>query len=80
MRYERVNKNDNPYCEGVHCGDPNGEVRKYPLGGDGNLLLCMSCAAFENHMRYIRGRETGQPANFPQVNWFTCVVHRRAAS
>ena len=75
MRYERANKHDNPNCEGVHCGDANGEVRRYPLGGGGYLVLCIACAAYENHQRYIRGRETGQPENFPQANWFSCTVY-----
>ena len=80
MRYEGAKKNDNPDCEGVHCGDANGEIRRYPLGGGSHLLLCISCAAYENHHRFIRGRETGQPKNWPQVNWFTCEVHKEATS
>jgi len=78
MRYQRANKNKNPDCEGVNCGEPKGEVRRYPLGGDGHLLLCISCAAYENHFRFQRGCETGQPANF-QVNWFQCEVYRSAS-
>lgn len=77
MKYERSNKNKNINCDGVNCGDPHGEVRRYPLGngGGGCLLLCVSCAAYENHHRYLRGVETGQPENFPQVNWFQCKVY-----
>jgi hypothetical protein len=80
MKYERANKNKNYNCDGAHCGDKDGEVRVYPLGAGGNLILCISCAAHENHYRYLRGKETGQPANFPQVNWFECEVYKEAAS
>jgi hypothetical protein len=69
------NKTKNPNCDGEHCGITNGEVRVYPLGGGGNLILCISCAAHENHYRYLRGKDTGQPDNWPQVNWFTCEVY-----
>ena len=75
MRYERANKLKNPRCDGVNCGDPNGEVRRCPIGGGGYILLCISCAAVENHERYLRGRETGQPENFRQMNWHQCAVY-----
>ena len=75
MKYERPNKNKNYNCDGAHCGDPHGEVRVYPLGAGGNLILCIACAAHENAYRFERGRETGRPADFPQVNWFACEVY-----
>jgi len=68
-----MTKNDN--CDGSHCTATGGEVRVYPIGGGGNLILCRSCAAHENRYRYERGRDTGQPANFPQVNWYECEVY-----
>ena len=66
--------NINPNCDGNHCRD-NGEVRLYPLGGGGNLILCLSCFAHENKYRFNRGRETGEPHNWPQVNWAKAVVY-----
>jgi hypothetical protein len=68
-----VTKNNN--CDGSHCTVTNGQVRVYPLGGGGNLHLCQSCAAHENRYRFERGRDTGEPANFPQVNWYQCEVY-----
>ena len=65
-----VAKNYN--CDGSHCRERNGEVRVYPIGGGANLILCASCAAHENSYRWQRGRETGRPEDFPQVNWHTC--------
>jgi hypothetical protein len=53
---------------GPHTGT---EVRKYPLGGAGNLHLCFACWVRENKFNYERGRETKCPENFPQRNWFT---------
>jgi len=58
------------YCCGEWCKDRDSEVRVYPLGGGGNLILCLPCWAHENKYRYRRGKETGAPENFPQVNWF----------
>ena len=65
----------NPNCDGSHCPDPNGQVRVYPLGSGGNIIVCQTCAAHENRYRYERGRETGAPENWPQVNWFKCEVY-----
>lgn len=66
----------NSYCDGAHCTDPNGEVRVYPLGGGANLILCQSCAAHENRYRYQRGKDTGRPEDWPQVNWYACEVYK----
>jgi hypothetical protein len=60
----------NPNCDGAHCATAIGEVRVYPLGGGGNLILCHSCWAQENRYRFERGRET-EPSNWPQLNWHT---------
>jgi len=68
-------KTKNNNCDGEHCTSATGEVRLYPLGGGGNLILCRSCAAQENRYRYERGRDTGQPNNWPQVNWYECTVY-----
>ena len=69
----------NPNCDGSRCRDPQGKVRVYPLGGGGNLILCLHCAAHENNYRYTRGKETGAPENWPQVNWFECKVYEGAS-
>ena len=63
-------------CDGDHCTDPYSEVRVYPLGSGGNLILCQACAAHENAYRYQRGKDTGRPKDWPQVNWFECRVCR----
>ena len=63
-------------CDGDHCTDPYSEVRVYPLGSGGNLILCQACAAHENAYRYQRGKDTGRPQDWPQVNWFECRVCR----
>ena len=68
-------KHKNYNCDGSHCTTSVGEVRVYPTGGGSNLILCQSCAAHENRYRYERGRDTGRPADFPQVNWFACAVY-----
>lgn len=64
--------NKNPNCSGDQCREPNGTVRTYPLGGGANLILCQACWAHENRYRYERGRDTGCPENWPQVDWFKC--------
>jgi hypothetical protein len=62
-------------CDGSHCREATGEVRVYPLGGGGNLILCHACWAHENRYRYNRGKETKAPENWPQVNWATAVTY-----
>ena len=61
----------NPYCDGSNCRTSGGEVRVYPLGGGGNLILCAACFNAENRYRRERGRETGEPSNWPEVSWET---------
>jgi hypothetical protein len=65
----------NPNCCGDHCHAETGEVRVYPLGGGGNLILCNACWINENRYRHKRGVETGAPENWPQVNWATAEVY-----
>jgi hypothetical protein len=66
----------NPNCDGDHCREATGEVRLYPIGGGGNAILCLACWAHENRFRYQRGRDTGAPANWPQLNWFDAKIYR----
>jgi hypothetical protein len=69
-------KNNN--CDNDKCTESHGEVRLYPLGGGGNLILCHACWAHENRYRYQRGQETKQPDNWPQVNWYEAKVYENA--
>jgi hypothetical protein len=57
---------------GPHSGT---QVRVYPLGAGGNLILCFSCWARENRYRYERGREHGRPEDWPQVNWYEAEIY-----
>lgn len=58
----------NPNCDGSHCrGDL--EVRVYPLGAGGNLILCQACFAHENRYRYERAKASGREQDWPQVKW-----------
>ena len=61
----------NPNCSGSHCTAAEAEVRIYPLGAGGNLILCRACFAHENQYRYERGRETNRPEDWPQISWFS---------
>ena len=67
--------NLNPNCCGGHCREERGEVRVYPLGAGGNLILCHACWAHENRYRYERGREMKRPADWPQENWYAAEVY-----
>lgn len=62
-----MNKNQN--CDGAHCSQPHGIIKKLPLGGGANLLLCRSC--FDNEMRYRKQRalDTKAPENWKILNW-----------
>ena len=59
---------ENNNCDGAGP-HTEGEVRVYPLGSGGNLILCLSCWARENRYRYERGQET-DPKKWTQENWF----------
>jgi hypothetical protein len=65
-------------CDNDKCREEHGEVRVYPLGAGGNLILCQACWAYENRYRYERGKETKAPENWPQENWFTAKVYENA--
>jgi hypothetical protein len=62
--------NINPNCDGSYCREC-GEVRIYPLGAGGNLILCHSCFAHENRERFNKGRWYSRPEEWPQVDWST---------
>lgn len=68
--------NRNPNCCGGHCREERGEVRVYPLGAGGNLILCHACWAHENRYRFNRALETGESTRWPQVDWNTAEVYQ----
>ena len=70
-----MNPTKNWNCDGDKCRQPHGETRKFPLGAGGNLILCYSCFAHENRYRHIRGMQTGEPANWPEVDWSKAEVY-----
>jgi hypothetical protein len=59
----------NPNCDGGRCRERNAETRWYKLGGGARLGLCLACWAHENRYRFNRGKETGRPADWPQLDW-----------
>src|SRR5437660_8710823 len=58
---------------GPHSGPL--EIRVYPLGAGGNLLLCQGCWKRENEYRRGRGIITGNRANWPQVDYATAEIY-----
>jgi hypothetical protein len=48
-----------------------GTVKKYPLGGGANLILCIRCWARENQYRFNRG----DPEKWPQENWHAAEIY-----
>ena len=66
----------NPNCDGSHCREETGEVRVYPIGGGGNIILCLTCWAHENKYRHERAASGKvDPANFPQQDWGKAEVY-----
>ena len=62
----------NQMCDGSHCKNEHGEVKLYPIGGEGNMILCVVCWANENRSNFNR-LKTHRPADpdcWPQHNWF----------
>ena len=62
----------NPNCDGGHCRDPKGEVRVYPLGSGGNLILCRACWEHENEFnRYQQNKHFAARELWPTRDWET---------
>ena len=61
----------NPNCDGNKCHSDTGEVRVYPLGGGGNLILCRQCWTYENIYRHSKGDRDA----WPPVDWSTARVY-----
>jgi hypothetical protein len=61
-------------CDGAgpHC---SGTVRKYPLGGGANLILCAYCWERENLYRKRQGRYWSRPEDFPENDWSTAAIY-----
>lgn len=53
------------------------ETRLYPIGGGGNLILCWRCFAKENRYNYERGKETGAPENWKQVDYYNAKIYAK---
>lgn len=66
--------NKNPNCSGGHCHTERGEVRVYPLGGGGNLILCHACWAHENRYRHENRHRFAEGA-WPQHDWNQAEVY-----
>lgn len=68
---------NNPNCDGPgpHSGR---QVRRYPIGGGSNAILCRACVARENRYRAERRADTANPvdpAGFPHQDWQTLKVY-----
>jgi len=70
------NANKNWSCDNDKCTSPDGEVKVYPLGSGGNLILCHACWTHENLYRYKRGLATGEQANWPRYDWAAAETYR----
>ncbi len=60
----------NPNCDGAHCYKEDGEVRKLPLGGGSNLILCENCFDYEINWRREENyecRNVNNPPKFPNL-------------
>jgi hypothetical protein len=76
-------------CDNDKCTDANSEVRVYPLGAGGNLILCQACWAHENRYRYMRAFDhnggkkmdiAGSEGEklWPQKDWYKAKVYENA--
>jgi hypothetical protein len=70
-------RKENPNCDGSGPHSDNPSVRKYPLGGGANAILCRACVDKENRYRAIRRADKinqVDPARFPDQPWLTLEV------
>jgi hypothetical protein len=68
----------NYQCDGSGPHSDNAEVRKYPLVGDANLILCLACVGRENRYRAERRADKANPvdpAAFPHQAWADLEVY-----
>ena len=66
---------NNPNCDGDKCTEARGEVRRLPLCGGGNLILCKTCYRNEMAFRRDRNRELGKADRFDLPAWKTLKVY-----
>lgn len=65
-------------CDGSGPHAP-GDIRVYPLGAGGNLLLCAACWEKENNFRTHKAKEAYEAGsnlfrvdhNWPLIDWHT---------
>ena len=65
----------NPNCDGGTAHSTNPEVRVYPLGAGGNLILCRLCWDHENKYRHSRGVELGNHEDWPLIPWDKSIIY-----
>ena len=65
---------DNHNCDGSgpHVGS---ESRVLPIGGEGNLILCIKCFRNEMHWRKRRNKELGTAFQFNLPEWQTLEIY-----
>lgn len=66
---------DNPNCDGDKCRSPRGQVRVLPTGGDGNLIVCITCFQNEIAFRRDRNRELSDDCKFDLPMWTDLKVY-----
>ena len=69
-----MNQNYNDNCDGSGPHAVN-EVRVLPIGGSGNLILCISCFRHEIHWRRLRNKELGTAFRFELPEWQTLEIY-----
>lgn len=59
----------NPNCDGSACRKSDGEVRKLPLGGGANLILCHDCYLHELAYRRAKNLQLAEDNRFDLPAW-----------
>ena len=61
----------NVLCEGQNCTEATGEVRLYPIGGGGNMVLCRDC--WDAHNAFVieqaNATDAANRKNFKTLDW-----------
>ena len=60
---------NNPNCDGGQCHKSTGEVRKLPMGGSANAILCFDCYRYEMQYRRERNEELEDDCKFAIPLW-----------
>jgi hypothetical protein len=69
-----MNKKQNPNCDGDHCKEEGGEIRRLTLCFGSGLMLCRDCFDYEMEYRKERNPELSKENQFELTFWESLTI------